>query len=153
MAKVDEFKIVFPNEGVSVRAARLPGINERIFDYWVSCLPIAPSVWSPAFIAGHVCYSHYLKMSKPFPWQITDIYETSDWNVYLNEAPQGICTLFNGQGYNGEIICKWGPEVTEPMCYPAFAKVVDEDLGDVLLGRQARGSHRQLRALIGKLRT
>jgi len=132
MAKVDEFKFVFfpeTDHEVKVRARRIPGVNEELFDYWIDCMPIPRTVWSPALIAGHICYSHYLEMKVPMPYTIDELYNQGKFDLwYLDESKPGICTLFNGQGKNGEIICKWGPEVTEHMKYPVFAQVVDEDL-------------------------
>lgn len=128
MEKIDEFKISFPAQGISCRARRIPGVNERYFDWFVTNLPTPQTVWNPALIAGHICYSHNLEMKNPFPWDFTSTYNESDENVYLNNAEPGVVTLFCGAGNTGMIICKFGPYCTEPMCYPVFAKVIPEDL-------------------------
>lgn len=128
MEKINEFKVVYPNQGITCRVARVPGVNENYFDWFVSNLPTPTTVWNPALIAGHIAYSHNLEVKNPFPYDFTSTYENSDKNVYLNEAEPGVFTLFCGAGNTGMIIAKYGPECTEPMCYPLIAKVVPEDL-------------------------
>jgi len=117
MAKVDEFKFVFfpeTDHEVKVRARRIPGVNEELFDYWIDCMPIPRTVWSPALIAGHICYSHYLEMKVPMPYTIDELYNQGKFDLwYLDESKPGICTLFNGQGKNGDFVLSVNCDFTQ----------------------------------------
>ena len=125
MEKLDHFKIVFPTMNITVRAARVPGVNERYFDWFCENLPIPETIWNAALIAGHNSYSSNLKMKVDFPYR----YEDSDLNVWVDECKPGAITMWSGAGKNGSVIIKYGPDITEHMAYPIFAQVVDEDLG------------------------
>jgi len=123
MAKIDEFKITFTNQDITCRVRRIPGVNEHYFDWFVSNLPTPETIWTHAIIAGNIGYSHCLEMKHHFPYDYND----SQRNVYLNECEPGVFTMFCGAGKTGMVITKYGPVCTEPMCYPAFAQLAEED--------------------------
>ncbi|MCZ7665620.1 MAG: hypothetical protein M5U22_23010 [Thermoleophilia bacterium] len=116
----DTFTCSWPELDITVRLEPL-GDNKELFDWFVGNLPTS-AVQSHAVVSGELTYVLNLPLKNPLTLQYEDFVKHD-----LMESDVGYAWTFATFGNVGSLMLKYG-HMTEPMAYPGFARVVEEDL-------------------------
>lgn len=116
----DTFTCSWPELEITVRLEPLSG-NRNLFDWFVDNLPTS-AVQSHAVVSGQLTYVLNLPLKNPSTIAYEDLAKHD-----LMDSDLGYAWAFATFGNVGSLMLKYG-EITEPMSYPAFARVVEEDL-------------------------
>ena len=95
--------------------------NHHIFDWWEAQLPIK-ALQGHLMAAGWGLYFVSVPLNTPVNWE-----PRTETMEEIRSQKEGRLTFFMGNGLSGGVVAKYG-RITEPMWYPTFCEVVEDDL-------------------------
>jgi hypothetical protein len=115
-----QFTCSWPELGIKLHLEPLSE-NRALFDWFVDNLPTS-AVQSHAVVSGKLTYVLNLPFKNP---QLLEYESLAKHD--LMDSDEGYAWAFATFGNVGSLMLKYG-DISEPMSYPAFAKVREEDL-------------------------
>ncbi len=118
------FLMKWPELGKQVRLRKIEH-NTEVFDWFMDNLPTS-GIQSHTVVAGYALTCMSLPVKKPFTYRFADLKQE---NLVPLKKGRFILNMTIGNVINYAV--KWG-EMTEPMAYPSWAEVVDEDMDTLI---------------------